>query len=179
MDLHADVDWITATVEEFEGPLVRYTARITGDLERARDVVQDTFMKLWKQPREAVDGHLAEWLFTVCRHGALDVRRKETRMNPSPDVGATTVAGPETDPAASVAADEAHTRLLQLMGTLPESQQEVLRLKFQNGLSYGEIGQITKRTANHVGVLIHTGLKTLRAKAALRYPAGLAGGSPS
>jgi RNA polymerase sigma-70 factor (ECF subfamily) len=178
MDRHADVDWIDATVKEFEGPLVRYAARITGDLERARDVVQDTFLKLWKQPREAVDGHLAEWLFTVCRHGALDVRRKENRMNPSPDVGAT-LAGPDTDPGAQVAAGEAHARLLQLMGTLPESQQEVLRLKFQNGLSYGEIGQITKRTANHVGVLIHTGLKTLRAKAALRYPAGQAGGSPS
>jgi len=46
--------------------------------------------------------------------------------------------------------------------TLPPRQQEVLQLKFQNDLSYQEIAEITKTTANSVGVLIHTALGTLR-----------------
>jgi RNA polymerase sigma factor (sigma-70 family) len=45
---------------------------------------------------------------------------------------------------------------------LPPRQQEVIQLKFQNDLSYQEIAEITKTSANNVGVLIHTALKTLR-----------------
>jgi len=52
--------------------------------------------------------------------------------------------------------------LIRIVATLPPRQQEVLQLKFQNDLSYQQIAEITKTTANNVGVLIHTALKTLR-----------------
>lgn len=58
--------------------------------------------------------------------------------------------------------EEASGFLMKILGTLPARQQEVLQLKFQNDLSYQEIAEITKTTANSVGVLIHTALKTLR-----------------
>jgi len=48
--------------------------------DRARDVVQDAFVKFMAQPAAAVDGHAVEWLFTVCRNRALDVLRKEHRV---------------------------------------------------------------------------------------------------
>jgi len=57
---------------------------------------------------------------------------------------------------------EATGFLMKILATLPARQQEVLQLKFQNDLSYQEIAEITKTTANSVGVLIHTALKTLR-----------------
>ena len=57
---------------------------------------------------------------------------------------------------------EAAGFLTQIVATLPSRQQEVMQLKFQNDLSYQQIAEITKTTANCVGVLIHTALKTLR-----------------
>ncbi len=54
--------------------------------------------------------------------------------------------------------------MLKLLGTLPASQQEVVRLKFQGGLSYREISQITNLSVTHVGVLIHTALNKLRSQ---------------
>src|SRR5207244_11442474 len=60
--------------------------------------------------------------------------------------------------------NEAAGFLLRIVATLPPRQQEVLQLKFQNDLSYQQIAEITKTTANNVGVLIHTALKTLRQK---------------
>ena len=54
--------------------------------------------------------------------------------------------------------------MLKIVSTLPPRQQEVIQLKFQNDLSYQEIAEITKTTANNVGVLVHTALKTLRQK---------------
>jgi len=53
---------------------------ILKDLDRSRDVVQDTFIRLYKQDVEKVKGGLKSWLFTVCRNRALDVLRKEKRM---------------------------------------------------------------------------------------------------
>lgn len=171
-----DAGWIADAVEAYEHRLVAYVTRILRDAERARDVVQDAFLKLCKQDRTAVDGHLAEWLYTVCRNGAVDVLRKEKRMSPSPDAGATLTAGRDSDPRRRLETTDAHGRILRLMETLPESQREVLRLKFQHELSYREIAEIVGKTVNHVGVLIHNGLKALRAKAALGHPAQPAGG---
>src|SRR5687767_2374444 len=74
------LEWIRRALDRYEGQLTRYAQRITGDGERARDVVQETFLRLCREPPAAVDGHLAEWLFTVCRNQALDVCRKESRM---------------------------------------------------------------------------------------------------
>jgi RNA polymerase sigma-70 factor (ECF subfamily) len=69
-------DWLAAVVAEYEGRLVRYSARITGDVERGRDVAQETFLRLCRDPEIARSDHLAQWLFTVCRRLALDVVRK-------------------------------------------------------------------------------------------------------
>src|SRR5215831_10814134 len=79
-------DWVRSALERFEGPLTRYASSITGDVERARDVVQDTFIRLCDEEPGRLNGCLAEWLFTVCRHRALDVQRKEQHMTALTDV---------------------------------------------------------------------------------------------
>jgi RNA polymerase sigma-70 factor (ECF subfamily) len=160
-----DSDWIRAAVAEFEAPLLRYALRFThGDLEAARDIVQDGFLRLCRARRSEVDGHLAQWLYTVCRNRALDLYRKEGRMNevspPSPDYA----VSPQAGPAAVLERSETVGSVLALLATLPPRQQECIRLKFQQGLSYKEISGITTFTVSYVGVLIHEGMKTLRAR---------------
>src|SRR4051812_44181046 len=76
--------WIRSAIDRYESQLIRYTQRITGDLERAREAVQETFLKLWQEDQAKVEGHLLEWLYTVCRNHALDLRRKDKRMVPLP-----------------------------------------------------------------------------------------------
>ena len=53
-------------------------------------------------------------------------------------------------------------RLMSLLGCLPDNQQEVILLKFQNDLSYREIADITGHSVSNVGFLLHTGIKRLR-----------------
>src|SRR5436305_15259890 len=73
--------WVRDAVDRYEGPLTLYAARLLGDADAARDVVQETFLRLCRQGRAGVEPRLAEWLYTVCRHRALDVLRKESRMS--------------------------------------------------------------------------------------------------
>jgi len=162
----ADGAWIRAAVGRFEAPLTLYAARLLGDAEDARDVVQETFLRLCVQDRSQIEGRLAEWLFTVCRNRALDVLRKEGRMAHLSDERMQTIPSAEPDPPQVMERREDAARVLDLLDHLPASQREVIRLKFQNGFSYKEISRISGHSVSNVGVLIHTGLKAIRAQIA-------------
>ncbi|HMB04680.1 MAG TPA: sigma-70 family RNA polymerase sigma factor, partial [Isosphaeraceae bacterium] len=154
--------WVRGAVDRFQGPLTRYAARLLGDAEAARDVVQETFLRLCAQDRTTVEPKLAEWLFTVCRNRALDVLRKESRMTRLRDGQVDRCASPDPSPPDIAELRDSAARVLDLLETLPASQREVIRLKFQNGFSYREISRISGHSVTNVGYLIHIGLKTLR-----------------
>jgi RNA polymerase sigma-70 factor (ECF subfamily) len=158
----ADSERMQTLMKRFEIPLLQFAARITGDRERAKDVVQETFVKFQRNGALSHEGEPATWLFTVCRNGALNVCRKERRMT---YLEAEIIESRESEqpmPYERLEQKEAAGFLMRIVATLPPRQQEVIQLKFQNDLSYQQIGEITKTTANNVGVLIHTALKTLR-----------------
>jgi len=148
-------------LHRFEVPLLQYATRIAGNSERARDVVQETFIKVQRNGAVAPE-KTATWLFTVCRNGALNVCRKERRMMYLDEAIIESQQDEQPMPFKRIEEREACGFLMKIVATLPSRQQEVLQLKFQNDLSYREIAEITKTTANSVGVLLHTALKTLR-----------------
>jgi RNA polymerase sigma-70 factor (ECF subfamily) len=129
-------------------------------------VVQETFLKLWQADRAQVDGHLAEWLYTVCRNQALDLRRKDRRMVPLEKDGA--IETPDDKPSAGEQLEkrQEENRVLDAFASLSGKQQEVLRLKFQGGLSYAEISRVTGLSVSNIGYIIHTGIQALRARVA-------------
>lgn len=168
-DATDNVGWVRGLLESHEQPLVRYAQRLTGDLDQARDVVQDVFLRLIAADRSSVDGHAVEWLYTVCRNRCLDVRRKERRMTTlSTEAEQVLENRGSADPSPGGEALEDRAAMLRLIDALPERQQEVIRLKFQAGMSYREISGVTNLTVSNVGFLIHTGLKTIRERLAAR-----------
>jgi DNA-directed RNA polymerase specialized sigma24 family protein len=177
---------LTALLDRYERPLIRYAQSITGDLESARDVVQETFIKLARGDmresgksevgsgnegeRAKAGGNGAEpistsdfqlptsdlrnprlesWLFTVARNGALDHQRKFSRIIPMP-LPEDRPCG-EPGPAATLERQESATSLFRLLDALSPNQREVIRLKFQNDLSYREIAEITQLSVTNVG----------------------------
>lgn len=185
----SDAPDLIALLDRYERPLVRYAQSIVGDLDSARDVVQDVFIR-WVRHDEAAKesgekgpgagrngdtphdssrltdappsdtGRTEAWLFTVTRNRALDHLRKHSRIIPMtlPDDRPCGAPGP----ADSLEQREAATSLFRLLDALPTNQREVIRLKFQNDLSYREIAEVTQLSVTNVGFLLHTGLKKLR-----------------
>jgi RNA polymerase sigma-70 factor (ECF subfamily) len=156
--------WVRGAVDRFEGPLTLYATRLLGDADAARDVVQETFLKLCTQDRAVVGARLAEWLFTVCRNRALDVLRKESRMTRLSEEQVQRCLSPAPGPPDVAERRELAARVLDLLEALPNNQREVIRLKFQNGFSYQEISRISGHSVSNVGYLIHAGMKTLRGR---------------
>lgn len=155
-------DLVTRAMKQYEAALLRYAVSILGDLERSREVVQDTFLKLCTSAPDSVRAHLAQWLFTVCRNGAFDVRRKESRMTPLTDNDLEKRPRPGPRPLEELERHEQLNQILECIRELPPKEREVVTLKFQCDLSYKEISEITSLSVNHVGVLIHNGVSRIR-----------------
>ncbi|MBI2435591.1 MAG: sigma-70 family RNA polymerase sigma factor [Candidatus Hydrogenedentes bacterium] len=162
MTEQSKAEWVRAALERYEQPLLRYAWRITRNTETARDVVQDTFLRLCAANQARVDGHLAPWLYRVCRNRALDVAKKEARMETMTEELAAVQPAHDVSPGAAAAAQETQALVWQALGGLAQNQQEVFRLKFQDQLSYKEISEVTGVSVNHVRYLIHTSLKHMR-----------------
>lgn len=159
-----DRDWVRVAVRRYERPLVAYATHLTGRLDAARDVVQETFVRLCGANRGDVEHRLAQWLFTVTRNGAIDHRRKQWRMRLTDDDAVDALAAGQCSPDEAAERDDALTAVLDAVDALPPVQQEVVRLKFQHGLSYKEIGAVMNLTATNVGFILHTALKAVRAQ---------------
>lgn len=80
------------------------------------------------------------------------------------------VATSDPRPGRALEEAETHEALLRMIDRLPPNQQEVIRLKFQNGFSYQEIARITDLSIGNVGFLIHTAVARLRAEFAAQRP---------
>ena len=138
-------------LQRFEIPLLQYAVRITGDRERARDVVQETFVKFQRNGAINRDDEPTTWLFTVCRNAALNVCRKERRMMYLGEEAMELREAEQPMPFERLEQKEAAGFLLRIVATLPARQQEVIQLKFQNDLSYQQIAKIMKTTATMSG----------------------------
>jgi RNA polymerase sigma-70 factor (ECF subfamily) len=173
MPSSVDASELPALLDRYERPLVRYAWSILGDLEAARDVVQETFIRLCRselggargEGRRATDDgvcrHTEAWLFTVTRNLSIDHQRKLSRIVYMPQTEDRTADEP--GPGAVLEAQETRDSIFGLLEHLSDNQREVIRLKFQNDLSYKEIAAITQLSVTNVGFLLHTGLKKLRA----------------
>ena len=154
---------VLQALDLYESSLIAYaTSILSGDESRARDVVQDTLLKLYLADPDRIRENLRPWLYAVCRNRAFDVLRKENRMVLADDDTMDWIDQwqPETDEDAS--RDELLEHIWSASEQLPSNQRECIRLKFQHDLSYKEISTVTGLSSTNVGFLIHTGIKRLR-----------------
>ena len=159
-----DRAWVACAMAELEQPLVRYAQMFVGENEAARDVVQDTFLKLCQQQGKVDQANVKPWLYRVCRNRAIDFCRKEKRVMSGGAEVADVVGNREIEPAKKLEQAEAVESVQQQILLLPFNQQEVLRLKFQSGFSYQQIAEVTGLTKSNVGVLLHTAITKLKSK---------------
>lgn len=150
--------WLAGVVVRWEARLRRYIGRFV-PWEVADEIAQEGFARLWNHTDAA--GHEREWLFCICRNLAIDHLRREKRVRLLEEDG---VAVPDTGPGAAELLEEreAMTRIQSLVEALPPAQREVIRLKFQEGMNYRQISEVTGFSVSYVGVLVHEGMKRIR-----------------
>jgi RNA polymerase sigma factor (sigma-70 family) len=157
------------TIEELfaalESPLLGYARRLAGDFSVAQDLVQDAFMKLHAQFDEVQEPR--RWLYRAVHNAALNHRRRAGKIVPltpldaeAASAGADT-ADPKPLPDEEIARLEGIGLVRLSLETLDERSRELVRLKFNEGLSYKDISARTGLTISNVGYLLHHALKAM------------------
>ena len=154
---------ITEALDNYESLLISYAREITGELESAKDAVQETFLRLSSQNLNVLQPRLRPWLFVVCRNCALDHVRKIVKFSADP-VEDHERASDDPAPDERAIASEEGRRIWDLVAGLPLQQREIVKLKFEAGLSYKEMAETLKTSVSTIGVQLHEAMQTLRSR---------------
>lgn len=125
----------------------RFVLKQLGDKDAARDIVQDSFEKMWKK-LETIDGSKGKtYLFTTAYHTMVDHIRRESRKRKLDEVD-------ERSHSHTTQYTDLKELLNKGLELLPETQKSVLLLRDYEGYDYAEIGRITGLNESQVKVYI-------------------------
>jgi RNA polymerase sigma factor (sigma-70 family) len=156
------------TIEELfaalESPLLAYALRFAGRLEVAEDIVQEAFMRLHAQFDDVREPK--KWLYRTVHNLALNQRRDSGKivsldLKQEEAAPAVDTTDPQPLPDEQIARLEGIGLVRLSMETLDKRSRELVKLKFNEGLSYKEIAKKTGLTVSHVGYLLHHAIKAI------------------
>jgi RNA polymerase sigma-70 factor (ECF subfamily) len=142
-------------VNQYADNVYRFIVKNLRHEEDAKDIVQTSFEKLWKN-RETVENEKSKsFLFTVAYNQMIDHIRKVKRINLKEDFEEVSKIGFQTN---------ANTKkvLMEALNRLNETQKSLVMLKDYEGYNYEEIGQIMGLSESQVKVYLHRARLTLR-----------------
>ena len=142
-------------VESFADNLFRFIVKNLRNEEQARDIVQETFTKLWLKVEEVSFEKSKSYLFTTGYRTMIDWLRREKKNADFEGVDQT-----------SLSHDKQYSDLQEILqdalDQIPEMQRTVVMLRDYEGYNYQEIGEITGLNESQVKVYIY------RARVALK-----------
>ena len=152
-------------VEREIDAVFRLAYRILGSVPDAEDVAQDTFVIAYRSIDSfRGEGTVGAWLRTIAAR--LAVRHATRRSSaPSLDVVEMEVPDPSTisaGPLPALLSVERDAAIRRAIGGLPESQREVIALRFFGDLTLNEIAQSTGRPLPTCKSHLRRGLRRLR-----------------
>jgi RNA polymerase sigma-70 factor (ECF subfamily) len=114
---------------------------------------------------EGDEDRFRAWVLTIAHHRLVDERRSRGRR--PVEIGMTgdedTLAGHD-DPVAAVEATAATKAVLEAIAHLPETQRQVITLRWVGGLSLAEVAEVLGCQVGAVKALQHRGVESLRAR---------------
>lgn len=158
-----DRDAFATLVERHKNPLVRYLASLTRNRDRAEELAQDAFVRLFQRAHRYEErGQFAPYLFRIAtnllRTEERNRRRRELLLRAFSWNGAAEAPSPH----AVLARDELSARLAEALSLLPLRYRSPLLLREMEGWSYGDIGRALGCGEGTVKSRIHRGRERLR-----------------
>jgi RNA polymerase sigma factor (sigma-70 family) len=143
------------SVGEFADSVYRFIRGNIKDEERANDIVQDTYEKLWRKVAEIEYPVVKSWLFSTAYHTMIDIIRKEKRLT-------TLEPAHLNEMTYESQYCDLNEILHEALERLPEQQKTSVMLRDYEGYSYKEISEITGTSEAQVKINIYRGRIALR-----------------
>ena len=143
------------SVDQYSDNIYRFALKNLRDSEKAKDIVQDTFMKLWVKVDDVNYEKVKSYLFTSAYHSMVDLSRKEKRVGEYNEAKVKKMGHNDQYSDAKEILDAA-------VAKLPDIQRQMILLRDYEGYSYEEIGEITNLNESQVKVYIFRARKFLK-----------------
>ena len=144
------------SVDNYSDNLFRFALKHLKNEMTSKDIVQDTFTKVWLKHEEISFEKIKSYLFTTAYHAIIDWINKEKRN------GDFDLVKNESN-SFSMSNFDLKSILDEALDKLPEIQKSVVLLRDYEGYSYAEIAEITDLSESQVKVYIFRARKTLQA----------------
>ena len=150
-----NLDQYNSAVDAHADGIYRFAVKHLRDTDTAKDVVQESFARLW-QKLEEVDGAKAKsYLFTTAHHLLVDEVRKGSRSTRMEERHEDLEWSGQAQPDLKEVLDAA-------LATLSEVQRSVVLLRDLEGYSYEDIAELTRLNITQVKVYIYRGRTALK-----------------
>ena len=154
-----DDDAFEQLIGQYQAPLFRYLRGFVGDVEQARDLLQETFLRAYQSIGRLDDpGLLRSWLYRIAHNQACSALRRRRIVRWLPLLAAQRADSPAPDRSAIEAA-----RVEEALERLPVHQRAPLLLHLVGGFSYAEVAAMLQVTEGTVRMRISRGRAAFRA----------------
>lgn len=140
-------DEFNKAVKLYADGVFRFVLKNIRDEEKARDIVQDSFEKLWVHRDHVSPDKLKAYLYSTAYHRLIDLVRKHSRLSLVEEVRSEDVHFEQYS--------DVYEVLNKAILLLPSDQRSVLLLRDYEGYSYKEIADITTLSETQVKVYIY------------------------
>lgn len=134
-------------VDEHSDALYRFILKHIKDADVAKDIVQDTYEKLWRRINDTESTNAKSYMFTTAHHTLIDYTRKAKKQGDYNEVVENTLKHEKHY-------SDVKEILNQALDKLPDIQKSVVLLRDYEGYDYAEIGKITNLSESQVKVYI-------------------------
>lgn len=142
-------------VDQYADGVFRFIVKHMRVEDRARDVVQDAFLKMWEKRSDVQAEKAKSYLFTTAYHCMIDVIRREKKVQYQDEISHQAVSD-------AIQSPDIQELLNLALDRLPEIQKTVVLLRDYEGYNYEEIGEICKLNPSQVKVYIYRARLTLK-----------------
>ena len=141
-------DLVYELYEQYKTGIFRFALSILKDPQLAEDVLQETFLRLLSGKGHPAPGKEQAFLYRVARNICYDILRKRKR---------------ETEEVPNTAAPaEKDWEFIEMIASLPQTDQEIVSLKIIGGLTHEEIARILRITTGAAKKRYERAIKKLR-----------------
>jgi RNA polymerase sigma-70 factor (ECF subfamily) len=166
-----DVDAFAALYERHVDRVFRHCYYYMGNRTDAEDVAQQTFLRAW----EAIGRYrqtgapILAWLLTIASRTAISQLRRSRELATVADPPEKSGGG---DPQEIVVSLDSCDMVRRAVLQLNPDRQQVIVLRFIEGLSIAEVAAVLGKTENNVSVVQHRALKDLRYRLTTKHASG-------
>jgi len=172
--LEGDTTAFGEIVRRYGDSLLGYLTRMTGSIEQAEDLFQETFKRVHEKADMFRGSRIKSWLFAIATNVAIDGFRRDRRLqvtslnqkldcadDEGQEFSAVAVADNSYEPSQKAIMAEQKEQVRQALELLPARQRATLVLAYFQQLTYPEVSQVLGCSIGTVKTQMYRALKTL------------------